>query len=438
MLGILGFVLSIKSDRYFPFPENLPEPVFQLLLIPFTLIFFTAVFCFLKPGIVPQIFSFLDRISGLRLSIAISLVFLGMTGMLLVVQEVRYASFGYALHVPIAVLLLAGTSLVFVYLFLRNQAPPLFFHTALIAYIGTYLLSIVSFPLHPARSDMLPLIVSGCRSFLSGITPYGYHNIPHHLIFTYLPGMWLPYLPWVALDRDPRLMSLLCIVLAVLLLAWSNSKGRETAYLLLPVFILTPYLAYRHETYLGVLFLVLALASILYQRSKWLSCGAVFGYALATYQFSWVIFPFFVVAAFRKTGIFRALVSMGVGIGVALALILPFFLSSRGDFLGGIYGHWQYVFVPNINLSYFASFIVPWEYMIVLQGVVIGAILAISLRRMEPGEMWGWMAVGLLFFISLNRIIEVYFYLLVLLLLAIHGIAVSERTGGSGNNGNYL
>jgi hypothetical protein len=44
---------------------------------------------------------------------------------------------------------------------------------------------------------------------------------------------------------------------------------------------------------------------------------------------------------------------------------------------------------------------------------------------MDPEDCWGWMATALVLFIALNRVINVYFYLIVLLLLVMHGISVS-------------
>jgi hypothetical protein len=135
---------------------------------------------------------------------------------------------------------------------------------------------------------------------------------------------------------------------------------------------------------------------------------------------------------------YRALISTGIGIGVAIVFILPFFLSSPDNFLEGIYGHWDYFYVSNINLAYFVSFLIPWKLLIILQGIILLIILAIAMRIMDPDDMWGWMAVALLLFIALNRNIEIYFYILVLLLLLMHGITVSRHHQVSGENGDPL
>jgi chromate transport protein ChrA len=63
--------------------------------------------------------------------------------------------------------------------------------------------------------------------------------------------------------------------------------------------------------------------------------------------------------------------------------------------------------------------------MIIVQGIVMVAIFSLALQRMDPEDRWGWMATALVLFIAMNRVINVYFYLIVLLLLVMHGISVS-------------
>ena len=63
--------------------------------------------------------------------------------------------------------------------------------------------------------------------------------------------------------------------------------------------------------------------------------------------------------------------------------------------------------------------------MIIVQGIVMVAIFSLALQRMHPEDCWGWMATALVLFIAMNRVINVYFYLIVLLLLVMHGISVS-------------
>ena len=127
MLGCLGFLLSIKSDRRFPFPETIPEPIFQLLLLPLTILFFIAFICFLKPRIISRFFPYLNRISSLRLAIATSLIFLGAILVLLVIQDIQYEMFEYSLIYPITFLTFAMAGIIFGYIFIRDYSSNRFF-----------------------------------------------------------------------------------------------------------------------------------------------------------------------------------------------------------------------------------------------------------------------------------------------------------------------
>ena len=435
-LAVLGLLLSVKSDRYFPLPDRLSEPIFQIILLPYTCLFLIAFIIFIKPEIAEAHLSVIDRISAVRLTAVIILIFEVMAFALLIVQDIRYAPFGYHLDIPVAVLLFAFISAVLLYQLIRGASPDHLFFIALAGYIGTYLLSIDSFPLHAQRSDMLPLILSGCQSFLAGMTPYGYHDLlyhPPHQVFTYLPGMWMAYLPATAFGVDLRFMNLISVVLSALILAYSARRSSDHSILLVPVFLLTPYLQYRHEIYLGVLFLILSIVFFLDRNDRMWTSSIASGYALAVYQFVWVIFPFIVVSAFKRWGMKKAIANSLIAVVIALIIVLPFLLDSPEEFIAGVYGNWFYVDTPTVNLSYLISRVVPWDWMIVVQGMVISAIFVLAVQRMEPRDRWGWMAGALLLFIAMNRVINVYFYLIILLLLVMHGIlagASSEKPDG--------
>ena len=163
-------------------------------------------------------------------------------------------------------------------------------------------------------------------------------------------------------------------MVSTLILAYCVRGPRKLTPLLLPVFILTPYLQYRHEMYLGVLFLVLSIVFALCSRNRWLLSSVAAGYALSVYQFTWVLFPVGVIAAFKKWGIKKAGIGLLISVALALIIILPFFLTAPVDFIRGIYGNWLYIDTPTVNLFYFLSLLVPWNLMVVIQGIVLAII----------------------------------------------------------------
>jgi hypothetical protein len=122
--------------------------------MPYTAFFFAVFILFLKPDLLGDTISFLDRISAIRLTTAVALVFEAMTLILLIVQDRRYAYFGYHLNIPFTVILFAFIGIALIFLLIRDPLPDHIFFITMGAYIGTYLLSIMSFPLHPQRDPI--------------------------------------------------------------------------------------------------------------------------------------------------------------------------------------------------------------------------------------------------------------------------------------------
>jgi hypothetical protein len=104
---------------------------------------------------------------------------------------------------------------------------------------------------------------------------------------------------------------------------------------------------------------------------------------------------------------------------IFVAMVGSFFVWSPSDFILGVFQHWASTCdVPTVNLSYFVSYIIPWDYLLYLQGFVMLFLFLVTFKRLiSLRETLRWMTIGLLVFIILNRIIEVYFFLLVFLLM---------------------
>jgi len=418
-LSFMMVLISIKSDRYFPLPP-MPDFSFQILLIPYTLSFLLAAFFLLFPEKTPLLFkSLVKKLSILHVAAVIAILFETMTLVLLFVQNLRYKEFGYKLDMVLTCFLM---SIIFIGLlgifFWQYSRSMHLFVLASIAYTTIYILSILSFPLDPFRSDMLPLIVAGCKNFLTGINPYTFYHIPHLLTMTYLPGLWLSFLPSANFGFDPRIINLVSIILSVIIL-YSFGRNQEKAAIFLSIFLLNPYLQYRHEIYLGVVFLGLSVAYVLLINNRPILSSVFFGYAMTTYQFVWVIFPFFVAYVYNKYGKKNAFFVIVIVTTIFVAMVGSFFVWSPSDFILGVFQHWASTGdVPTVNLSYFVSYIIPWDYLLYLQGFVMLFLFLVTFKRLiSLRETLRWMTIGLLVFIILNRIIEVYFFLLVFLLM---------------------
>jgi hypothetical protein len=219
LLAFMMLLLTVKSDRNFPFPR-MPETTFQLVLIPYTICFLLAAFFLLVPEKTPRFLRRIEKkIAPVRLALYIVTLFEGIALVLLFIQNWRYAGFGYALNIPLTGCVFVILGAVLVVLWTRkNTRPRHLFFFAVVAYTLTGLISLVSFPLNPGRSDMFEYIVYAGTYFLKWINPYSLYHlaaIPPFKQFTYLPGLWLSYLPAVVLTFDPRFINIAGVLASV-------------------------------------------------------------------------------------------------------------------------------------------------------------------------------------------------------------------------------
>jgi hypothetical protein len=140
-----------------------------------------------------------------------------MTAVILFLASKKYSEFGYSFHPGVAALVFIAAGSAVTAASLIGKKPAAVLMAALFSWAAVHVFSILSFPLHPGRSDMLPLIAAACREFLSGGFPYKVYALTHELALTYLPGLWGSFLPAAWLGVDPRFMNLLFLPLAVLI-----------------------------------------------------------------------------------------------------------------------------------------------------------------------------------------------------------------------------
>jgi hypothetical protein len=165
--------------------------------------------------------------------------------------------------------------------------------------IGMVLLSrqrILAEPLDYRKADMLPIIKEMCERFLRGQWSHIYDPIPAIWAGTvpiYLPCMWLPFSIPVALNIDPRWLTVLCFAMIVWLLIKQMKFFSPANLLLLMVLVVLMFWLCVDEqagllpfTEEGVVMLYYVLLVIAIQsRNVWLigimvSCCALSRYAL--------------------------------------------------------------------------------------------------------------------------------------------------------------
>lgn len=416
-MALLGALLSLKGDGTFPLPRSTPPSLVQLATSAAGLAFFAVSLVLVRPSLVSR------RIPPLglqRLAWAIGSAFALGGAVLLALTARHYAGFGYELR-PGLLLALAVASVTALTLLRRD--PLHFLVAAALGYLGTAAYCIVFFPLHPERSDMLPLIESALARAAQGLDPYVVHEGVHGLPLTYLPGLWLSYFPGWGLGFDPRWTHHLAAVLAALAI-YRAAPGKMTGYAL-AIFVLTPYLVYRHDLYAGVYWLSLALTLALLAAGRLGRAGAAFGWSFATAQFSWILAPVLLAGLLRLHGVRKTLGFAGAAAVVAGALLVPFAVTSP-LFLPSVVGYWgDKTSFSGYNLGYWLQ---PWIGPVGLkrlQIVVVVAFAALAARRAADLETLSFLLAGcLFFFVILNPVVWVYFFPAVVVLL-LGGTAVA-------------
>lgn len=206
-------------------------------------------------------------------------VFLVLAAILFVYESHYYAAIGYRLH-PIATSAVFGCALVGIMSssgIKGKSAGDYLFAVILLAYIGVYLLSIWSFPNSVQRSDMLPLLSEAGKALLKGNNPYQLYTFPTEQVFlTYLPGTLLAFIPAVLLHIDLRFLNIVYVVtLAVLIYRSTIIQYRREAALVIGLFLLSPYVLYRHEIYTSPHWLSIVACFLLLQRKRFLWAAAL-------------------------------------------------------------------------------------------------------------------------------------------------------------------
>lgn len=315
---------------------------------------------------------------------------------------------------------------------------------------------------HAAHRDMLPLVQYACEAFLDGRNPYtvlfwANHDLP----LTYLPVMWLTYLPALVLGADIRWTSIVAtVVIAVLVWRWGRARlpGRGSGSLhgpgdlgLAPVavaFLFQPEVFWNSvhgEPIVYWLWLVLFLHCV-WSRRPW-AAAIVLGLLLGTRHFAVLVIPFAVLWFVLHTGGWKAgVLRILVAGSLACLVILPFFHGHPDSFLYGVYDwlvgygasrkHWWDVQIGFQQYFYHGErqSLLPW---IQAAGTAASLAAACVLSAWAAVRRWGgrardlvtWLPLvaGYAVFIMFNSMIWKSFLFPLLLLLLFAG-AVAARS----------
>ena len=409
-----------------------------MVLLPVTFCFLLVCIVLYKPNLLTAWSSFSRIVSPVpvwRLALGIASVFQLFSFVLFLIEAKYYREYGYQLHGPLTLMVFGAIAIMlFAILFRREPKAWHLLLCVLGAYVAAYLLSIYSFPINVRRSDLLPVISAGNDSLLAAVNPYHVYTFPNETdLLTYLPGTWLPFLPFRLLRMDLRFANIIFTVAVTLCVYFAaDSRYRREVVGLMGLLLMCPYLQYRHEIYIQGHWLSLAVCFLLLQRQRVLGAAAAFGWSMATSQFSWILLPFLLLYVFRSFGLRRAVEALVVASLVFAAMVGPFLIWSPHAFAYSVLTHWAElpdVIVRTMNLSYWVTRFLPISALQPVQALIVGALLLYCVLRVKftsLADCFQWMSICLLSFILLNRLIWGYFYLSLALVMIMSVVARNQ------------
>ncbi len=425
---LLAALIAVVNDGW----SGRPSPfIHQALLVPVEILFIAGLLGLLgRSATVPVRSTAQASIAPwLWVCIAFELISLLSFGY----EAKHFVRFGYHLS-RAAYLVVVGVVLASAACFAKFRSSEWLMGAAAASYIAGAVLAIESFPLNYLRSDMLPVVQWADQRLAHGLDPYTTMHVGNRVYdFPYLPGVLVAYLPVVGWGLDPRWLNLGCVLgVMVLLYGAAKSSERRLAAVLISVFLLSPFLQYRHELYLAPHWLALTGAIVLLQKRCYSWAAVAFGLSMAIYQLSWVLWPFLLLYALRRRGWWEV-VRCGIASLLAMAVVIgPFLRSALQRIANNTVGQWSrlpHALAEPMNLSYWVTYLVRPNQLKWVQLGALSALFAFCVARgrcRTVEDTLRWMSAALAIFIALNVLVDGYFYLTLLLVLLMYTLS-AER-----------
>lgn len=417
--AVLATLVALVSDGW----AGKPSPLLhQLLLLPVSAISGLVLVQLLRAGSTPEP-QLSHRPPEWPWVVASWWVCFELLSVLMMEAEERhFARFGYHWSRPVivAAAVLAGFAWAW---YVRSRSSLSMFAALVLTYAGGVVVAIRDFPLNYLRSDMLPVIGWADGRLVRGLNPYATMHVGSRVYdFPYLPGVLVSFWPAAVLKLDLRWATLLYTLgIAGLIFAAAHSWERKRVLGLLGLFLLCPFLQYRHDLYLQPHWFTVALAVVLMQTGRWRWSAVVWGCSCAIYQLSWVVVPFFLLWSFRRRGT-RGAVAAGVfALLGALAVAGPFLPFAAHQVASNTVGQWNrmpHALAEPMNVSYWLTYVIQPDQLRWVQAVVLTALFGFCVVRHKCAttpDTLRWMTCALALFIPLNVLVDGYFYLTLLL-----------------------
>jgi hypothetical protein len=423
--GLFTVVLTIIAVIGDGGPQRSAGLIHQLVLLPITTLFLFCLwrFLFVRDPETPR------SVWTPRRAVTLVALFEVATAVLFFYQAHHFAAVGYRLY-PIRTVLffLAAVGLLVTLALRKSPRPSAIFVAALAIYIGGILLAIASFPLTYLRSDMFPVILWAGTNLLRHIDPYCTMHVADRVYnFPYLPGMIVVYIPFLFAHIDLRFASILFNTASASLIFFNTEKEhRHEVAVLLALFLLGPFLQYRHELYISPHWFTMIATFVLMQRRRFVWAAFACGISMAIYQFSWIIMPFVLLNAFRRRGWLEVSKLTLAALAGSLLIAGPFLRAAASKILGDTVTQWglaKHADAQPMNLSYWATYFIHPSQLLKLQAILMVAIFAYCVIKrccVTLEDTLRWIIVALTVFILFNVLVDGYFYLMLLVPMLIY------------------
>lgn len=195
-----------------------------------------------------------------------------------------------------------------------------------------------------AGGDMLQIIDFAARDFLAGNNPFRpYLTVSgKEVLFGYWPGIWLPYVPVVALGLDMRVLNVVLMALLILLF-WRASGGGERgarilSVVLLPVLLSSPFLQMVLSGHLWMYWLLAATTLLLIVRGRYTLAAIVFGLCLASRPTALFLVGPIVAYVWTRASARTAITGGVLALGVFFLLNAPFYFIYKESLVRASFG----------------------------------------------------------------------------------------------------
>ena len=309
------------------------------------------------------------------------------------------------------------------------------------ASLALMLIPILFFPISAKVTDLLPIIGKQLDSFTSGTNIYQYYLLDNGIIAQTVrqPGMFLSYLPVYLLNMDLRWANVFYTLLTGFFI-WksyryltnsrnSSAKNFQEIYLLLSLFLLSPYRIIRSDLYDPVFWLLLSISIYFLIRKKLLGFTISYAMAIFVQVWAWLFAPFFAVFLLKTYPLKKALLTVCGYLAMGFGMLAIFILREPRSYLEHIFGFYQKANIDTgytITTMYFSRFLEILQlsklaFPLQLISTAAGFIVAIT-KKLNLPKMLLLLAFLFFFFIQFISISWNYMYFTATLLLTWHFI----------------